>query len=274
MDYHISGQLKVAPEHCVASVLDYMGKPHFDVFERFWRQYQKLNEKEGKQQYLVPYLMSSHPGCTLEDSVRLAEFLHRTGHQPQQVQDFYPTPGTLSTCMYYTGIDPRDMTPVYVARDPHEKALQRALLQWKRPELRGLVIEALEKAGRTDLIGYTPECSFDPRRGRSTSASSRSSSPPGKSGAPDSTAEREISAGRCITEDIRSIETVSGLMRPAAMADRFPARRGRCPRPRKLLLPRSGRSDIEKDRDKRNGLSLSSFHARGVPISRPSHIMP
>ena len=133
VDYHISGQLKVAPEHCVASVLDYMGKPHFDVFERFWRQYQKLNEKEGKQQYLVPYLMSSHPGCTLEDSVRLAEFLHRTGHQPQQVQDFYPTPGTLSTCMYYTGIDPRDMTPVYVARDPHEKALQRALLQWKRP---------------------------------------------------------------------------------------------------------------------------------------------
>ena len=165
VDYHISGQLKVAPEHCVASVLDYMGKPRFDVFERFWRQYQKLNEKEGKQQYLVPYLMSSHPGCTLEDSVRLAEFLHRTGHQPQQVQDFYPTPGTLSTCMYYTGIDPRDMTPVYVARDPHEKALQRALLQWKRPELRGLVIEALEKAGRTDLIGYTPECLIRPQKG-------------------------------------------------------------------------------------------------------------
>ena len=165
VDYHISGQLKVAPEHCVASVLDYMGKPHFDVFERFWRQYQKLNEKEGKQQYLVPYLMSSHPGCTLEDSVRLAEFLHHTGHQPQQVQDFYPTPGTLSTCMYYTGIDPRDMTPVYVARDPHEKALQRALLQWKRPELRGLVIEALEKAGRTDLIGYTPECLIRPQKG-------------------------------------------------------------------------------------------------------------
>ena len=159
------GRSCLAPEHCVASVLDYMGKPHFDVFERFWRQYQKLNEKEGKQQYLVPYLMSSHPGCTLEDSVRLAEFLHRTGHQPQQVQDFYPTPGTLSTCMYYTGIDPRDMTPVYVARDPHEKALQRALLQWKRPELRGLVIEALEKAGRTDLIGYTPECLIRPQKG-------------------------------------------------------------------------------------------------------------
>ena len=180
IQYHISGQLKVAPEHCVASVLDYMGKPHFDVFERFWRQYQKLNEKEGKQQYLVPYLMSSHPGCTLEDSVRLAEFLHRTGHQPQQVQDFYPTPGTLSTCMYYTGIDPRDMTPVYVARDPHEKALQRALLQWKRPELRGLVIEALERAGRTDLIGYTPECLIRPQKGEKYFVKQPEQQPSGK----------------------------------------------------------------------------------------------
>ncbi len=153
------GRSCLAPEPCRNLDADH------SEYERFWRQYQKLNEKEGKQQYLVPYLMSSHPGCTLEDSVRLAEFLHRTGHQPQQVQDFYPTPGTLSTCMYYTGIDPRDMTPVYVARDPHEKALQRALLQWKRPELRGLVIEALEKAGRTDLIGYTPECLIRPQKG-------------------------------------------------------------------------------------------------------------
>lgn len=215
------------------------------------------------------------PGCTLEDSVRLAEFLHRTGHQPQQVQDFYPTPGTLSTCMYYTGIDPRDMTPVYVARDPHEKALQRALLQWKRPELRGLVIEALEK-GRAAPISSAirRSASFDPRRGRSTSASSRSSSPPGKSGAPDNTAEREISAGRCITEDVRSIEAVSGLMRPAAMADRFPARRGRCPRPRKLLLPRNGRSDIERTGQAKRLVPVLFFHARGVPTSRPSHIMP
>ncbi len=163
--YHISGQLKVAPEHCVASVLDYMGKPHFDVFERFWRQYQKINDREDREQYLVPYLMSSHPGCTLSDAVELASFLHSTGHQPEQVQDFYPTPGTVSTCMYYTGLDPRTMEPVYVARDPHEKALQRALLQWRRPEMRGLVVEALEKAGRTDLIGYGPDCLIRPQKG-------------------------------------------------------------------------------------------------------------
>ena len=165
VDYHISGQLKVAPEHCVASVLDYMGKPHFDVFEKFWRQYQKLNEKGDKEQYLVPYLMSSHPGCTLADAVELAEFLHRTGHLPEQVQDFYPTPGTVSTCMYYTGLDPRTLESVYVPRDPHEKALQRALLQWSRPDLRPLVVEALEKAGRTDLIGFGPECLLRPKPG-------------------------------------------------------------------------------------------------------------
>lgn len=165
VQHHISGQLKVAPEHCVSSVLDYMGKPHFDVFEKFWRKYQKLNEADHKEQYLVPYLMSSHPGCTLRDAVELAEFLHRTGHQPQQVQDFYPTPGTISTCMYYTGIDPRDMTQVYVACTPHEKALQRALLQWGRKDLRPLVIEALEKAERTDLIGYEERCLIRPQKG-------------------------------------------------------------------------------------------------------------
>jgi len=160
--HHISGQLKVAPEHCVAGVLDYMGKPHFDVFEKFWAKYQKLNDKAGKEQYLVPYLMSSHPGCTLNDAVELAEFLNSTGHQPEQVQDFYPTPGTISTCMYYTGIDPRDMSPVYVARNPHDKALQRALLQWRRPDKRELVREALYKAGREDLIGFGPKCLIRP----------------------------------------------------------------------------------------------------------------
>ncbi|MBQ0037302.1 MAG: YgiQ family radical SAM protein [Clostridiales bacterium] len=165
VNYHISGQLKVAPEHCVAGVLDYMGKPHFDVFLKFWRQYQKLNEKDQKEQYLVPYLMSSHPGCTLNDAVELAEFLKRTGRNPEQVQDFYPTPGTLSTCMYYTGIDPRDMSEVYVARDPHDKALQRALLQFARKDKRALVIEALEKADRTDLIGFEPNCLIRPVKG-------------------------------------------------------------------------------------------------------------
>ena len=160
--YHISGQLKVAPEHCVADVLDYMGKPHFDVFEKFWAKYQKVNEKNGREQYLVPYLMSSHPGCTLADAVQLAEFLHESGHKPEQVQDFYPTPGTLSTCMYYTGIDPHDMSSVFAETDPHGKALQRALLQWFRPELRKLVIEALTKAGREDLIGSGPKCLVKP----------------------------------------------------------------------------------------------------------------
>ena len=160
--YHVSGQLKVAPEHCSARVLDYMGKPHFEVYLRFKDKYERLNQRYGLEQYIVPYLMSSHPGCTLADAVELAEFLNKTGRQPEQVQDFYPTPGTLSTCMWYTGIDPRTMERVYVARDPHEKALQRALLQWKRPEMRRLVTEALYKAGREDLIGYGKDCLIRP----------------------------------------------------------------------------------------------------------------
>ncbi len=163
--HHISGQLKVAPEHCIDSVLDYMGKPHAEVYEKFQQKYAKLNGKYEKDQFLVPYLMSSHPGSTLQDAVKLAEYLHETGRQPEQVQDFYPTPGTLSTCMYYTGIDPRDMKQVYVARDPQEKALQRALLQWKRPEKRRLVLEALRKAKREDLIGFSPKCLVRPEHG-------------------------------------------------------------------------------------------------------------
>ena len=162
--YHISGQLKVAPEHCIDSVLDYMGKPHNEVYERFQQRYARLNARYAKEQYLVPYLISSHPGSTLSDAVRLAEYLNRTGRQPEQVQDFYPTPGTLSTCMYYTGIDPRTMKRVYVARSPKEKAMQRALLQWKRPEKRGLVLEALRLTGRTDLIGWGKECLIRPDR--------------------------------------------------------------------------------------------------------------
>ena len=165
VEHHISGQLKVAPEHCAAQVLDYMGKPHFDVFLKFWRKYQRINQKDEKEQYLVPYLMSSHPGCTLNDAVELACFLKRSGHVPEQVQDFYPTPGTLSTCMYYTGLDPRTMEEVYVATTPHDKALQRALLQWTQKDKRELVIEALEKAERTDLIGFTPECLLRPVKG-------------------------------------------------------------------------------------------------------------
>lgn len=163
--YHISGQLKVAPEHCIDSVLDYMGKPHIGVYEKFMDKYRRLNDRYSKEQYIVPYLMSSHPGSTLQDAVALAEYLNKTGRQPEQVQDFYPTPGTVSTCMYYTGIDPMTMQPVYVAKNFHDKAMQRALLQWKRPDKRKLVIEALKEAGREDLIGFWPGCLVRPDRG-------------------------------------------------------------------------------------------------------------
>ena len=162
--YHVSGQLKVAPEHCIDSVLDYMGKPHNQVYNRFQEKYARLNDRYAKKQYLVPYLISSHPGSTLDDAIALAEYLNRTGRQPEQVQDFYPTPGTLSTCMYHTGIDPRTMKPVYVPKTAKEKAMQRALLQWKRPENRALVREALKQAGRTDLIGYGKQCLIRPER--------------------------------------------------------------------------------------------------------------
>jgi uncharacterized radical SAM protein YgiQ len=162
--HHISGQLKVAPEHCVNDVLDYMGKPHVDVYEKFKQKYQRLNQKYGKDQYLVPYLMSSHPGCELKDAIAMAEWLSRTGRQPEQVQDFYPTPGTLSTCMYYTGLDPQTLKPVYSPKSREDKELQRALLQWKRPEKRSLVVKALHKAGREDLIGYGSNCLIRPSR--------------------------------------------------------------------------------------------------------------
>lgn len=160
---HISGQLKVAPEHCIDDVLDYMGKPHNDVYQKFEEKYDRLNQRYGKKQYLVPYLISSHPGSTLADAVRLAEYLSKRGVQPEQVQDFYPTPGTLSTCMYYTGIDPRTMKPIYVPRSFHEKAMQRALLQWKRPEKKRLVLEALHETGRQDLIGFGKHCLVRPQ---------------------------------------------------------------------------------------------------------------
>ncbi|MBQ8026470.1 MAG: YgiQ family radical SAM protein [Oscillospiraceae bacterium] len=162
--YHISGQLKVAPEHCIDKVLDYMAKPHNEVYNRFMDQYRALNERYSKQQYLVPYLISSHPGSTLQDAIALAEYLNQTGRQPEQVQDFYPTPGTLSTCMYYTGIDPRTMKPVYVPKTPEEKAMQRALLQWRRPEKRALVLKALHEAHREDLIGFGKQCLVRPER--------------------------------------------------------------------------------------------------------------
>ena len=161
---HISGQLKVAPEHCVDDVLDIMGKPRHDAYLKFEEKYNRLNTRYGKKQFLVPYLISSHPGSTLDHAVQLAEYLNKRGVQPEQVQDFYPTPGTLSTCMYYTELDPRTLTPVYVPKSAREKAMQRALLQWKRPEKRQLVREALIETNREDLIGYGKHCLIPPQR--------------------------------------------------------------------------------------------------------------
>ncbi len=161
--YHISGQLKVAPEHVSDNVLPLLGKPSAKVYQEFTERYKKMNIKLGKKQYLVPYLMSSHPGSHLDDAIMLAESIRDMGYMPEQVQDFYPTPSTLSTCMYYTGLDPRNMQPVYVPRDPHEKAMQRALIQYRNPDNYDLVKEALVRCNRTDLIGFGTECLIRPR---------------------------------------------------------------------------------------------------------------
>ncbi|MFR8812544.1 MAG: YgiQ family radical SAM protein [Lachnospiraceae bacterium] len=162
--YHVSGQLKVAPEHISDNVLHYMGKPPVEVYDRFKEKYRKINEQIGKKQYLVPYLMSSHPGSTLKDAIALAEYLRDLGYMPEQVQDFYPTPSTISTCMYYTGLDPATMQPVYVSHNPHEKAMQRALIQYRNPSNYDLVYEALKKEHREDLIGFDQHCLIRPRK--------------------------------------------------------------------------------------------------------------
>ena len=162
--YHISGQLRVAPEHVSDNVLKLMGKPGNSVYEKFVNKCEVINRQLGKEQYLVPYLMSSHPGSTLKDAITLAEYIRDIGYMPEQVQDFYPTPSTISTCMYYTGVDPRNMKPVYVARNPHEKAMQRALIQYRNPENYDLVKEALLKEHRQDLIGFDKKCLIPPRK--------------------------------------------------------------------------------------------------------------
>lgn len=162
--HHVSGQLKVAPEHISDAVLNRMGKPKNAVYEKFTAKYEKLNKQLGLKQYLVPYLMSSHPGSTLKEAIELAEYLRDLGYMPEQVQDFYPTPSTLSTVMYYTGLDPRDMKPVYVCKNPHEKAMQRALIQYRNPKNYDLVYEALHAAHREDLIGFDKHCLIRPRK--------------------------------------------------------------------------------------------------------------
>lgn len=178
VENHVSGQLKVAPEHCSASVLDKMGKPHIEAYIAFSKRYFQYTGEVNKEQYLVPYLMSSHPGSTLDDAIELALFLKKNHIRPEQVQDFYPTPGTISTCMFYTGLDPYTMEEVYVARSEHDKALQRALLQYYNPKNHRLVEEALKRAGRYDLIGYDAKCLIKPgskpgKKYKSNSNSSR-----------------------------------------------------------------------------------------------------
>ena len=190
--HHISGQLKVAPEHISPRALHYLGKPDAETYDRFVQQYRQINERLGLKQYLVPYFMSSHPGCTLEDAIQLAVYMKRTGQHPDQVQDFYPTPGTLSTAMFYTGLDPRDMTPVYVPRDPEEKAMQRALMHYFKPYNRPLVLKALKKAGREDLIGWGRECLIPPYE-RDKKTAGKDGGPPRRGGG---TPRKESTHGR------------------------------------------------------------------------------
>lgn len=163
-EHHISGQLRVAPEHISDNVLTKMGKPSNDVYEKFLQRYKRINNKTGKQQFVVPYLMSSHPGSTMKEAIELAEYIRDLGYMPEQVQDFYPTPSTLSTCMYYTGLDPATMEKVYTPVSHHEKEMQRALIQYRNPDNYDLVKEALIKNGRTDLIGFGPKCLIPPRK--------------------------------------------------------------------------------------------------------------
>ena len=165
-EHHISGQLKVAPEHISDAVLQRMGKPENSVYQAFTKKYKQINEKLEKKQFLVPYLMSSHPGSTMKEAVELAEYLRDLGYMPEQVQDFYPTPSTISTCMYYTGVDPRTMEKVYVPVNPHEKAMQRALIQYRNPKNYDLVLEALKIADRMDLVGYDKKCLIRPRQNK------------------------------------------------------------------------------------------------------------
>jgi len=161
--HHVSGQLKIAPEHISDTVLQKMGKPPAQIYEKFVQAYEKMNLKIGKEQYLVPYLMSSHPGSGLKEAIALAEFLRDMGYVPQQVQDFYPTPGTRATTMYYTGYDPMTMKKVYVPKTYEEKAMQRALMQFTYPQNYHLVEKALRQAGREDLIGFQPKCLIKPQ---------------------------------------------------------------------------------------------------------------
>ena len=201
--HHISGQLKVAPEHASANALKYMGKPNVEVFDEFLKRFKEANKQHKMDQYIVPYFMSSHPGCTLSDAIQLAVYMKKNNLHPDQVQDFYPTPGTLSTAMFYTGLDPRDMKSVYVAKSPEEKEMQRALMQYDRPQNRAVVLKALKKAQRTDLIGWGPSClipPYDKKESAKPGAKGKSERPASKKAAPakgvKSLRARENAAGK------------------------------------------------------------------------------
>lgn len=215
-EYHVSGQLKVAPEHVSDAVLSVMGKPGNAVYERFRARYARVNADLGKKQYLVPYLMSSHPGSTLKEAVELAEYCRDLGYMPEQVQDFYPTPSTISTCMYYTGVDPRTMKPVYTPKSAHEKALQRALIQYRDPKNHDLAIEALRKAGRDDLIGFGERCLVRPRKGAHAGGG------PGKAKAKRSKAKPSASRARDASKGGKGSNGRGG--HAADSFDRAPAR--------------------------------------------------
>ena len=198
LQHHVSGQLRLAPEHVSDAVLSVMGKPSRSVYDAFCRRFDALNREYGLEQYVVPYLISSHPGSTMKEAVELACAVRDMGYMPEQVQDFYPTPSTMSTCMYYTGVDPRTMKPIYVAHDPHEKAMQRALIQYRKPENYKLVREALEKAGRQDLIGFDKKClikPYPPKASELTGGKGASRGAGGRSG--NGGTSRGRGAGRC-----------------------------------------------------------------------------
>lgn len=211
---HVSGQLKVAPEHCAPAVLDRMGKPHIETYNRFVKSFNRLTQKAGKEQYLVPYLMSSHPGSTLQDAVQLAVYLKKNRIRPEQVQDFYPTPGTVSTCMFYTGLDPLSGKPVFVPKTPKEKAMQRALLQYYRPEMRPQILEALKAAGRTDLIGNGPDCLIPAEPGRRMESAKSAPGQKNKTRTPAASRQKRQGAPSAIAAGKRGEKRPGGRRKP------------------------------------------------------------
>ena len=233
--WNVSGQLKVAPEHVAPTVLKLMGKPRCEVFKAFCEKYARVNQRLGKDQYLVPYFISSHPGCDLSAAIELAEYLRDIGHQPEQVQDFIPTPGTLSTTMFYTGLNPLTMERVYVPRSPQEKAMQRALLQYKRPQNHALVRRALHIAGREDLIGYGKRCLVPPACGRSPSGYSRPAGDHRPAG------DRRPAKG---ARGERTAKPAKGAQKPRASTDRGgKAPRGRSTGARPARPPKGGKKN-------------------------------